>query len=676
MSGFGSEKEEPSLRNLRAGYKTVSQAALSALLQDISKHGLPKATSRSSIKRSKDLEVDIETPYGKLLMSKSFQLSEKYRQCRQWEFHFVNPAAFLHYICATCDDFASVFWAAVSNDPPTIEVPLKFVCYMDDVVAGNPLANRLGRKFQIAYWSIYNLGVPAMSCERFWFPLVMARSEVVRKLPGRMAQLMKEALLLFRQPFDFQSGLVFNFTMGRLMLYARVGIYVADEGALKETFEFRGASGTRLCPLCANIVGYSSELYLHSSDLISSTSADRSKVQRASKEFILSTLNILDSKKRTSTKTGFEKRQKFAGWTWNPESPLLNTVLEIDLPAEIMFDYMHTFFVNGLWNLEVALLLPKLQETGFDRPMLHSAIQEFVFPDHLNARGVTGKQVFVKECKESSIGCTASEACSLYAVVRFLLIERYNRGELNSVKPALDSYMKLCRVLDLLLDVRRGCTTSSDLTAAADAHLQAFVKCYTASSVLPKHHYGGHLGEMLQRFDGLIGCFCLERKHREFKRWASLSDNTPASWERGVLRDALVGQLDSLRKHDEGCEFQEPGRELKAFLAASFGQADITVADKVCLSDFGATVARGDVVVFSTDGTLEVGQTQFFARVLSSDYACISKWRSRGHNMFDVADSAPVLCPLSCILDSCIHVKRGSNVAVVPITTRDSYVAG
>ena len=677
MTSSSSGRNQPSLQNVRAGYKTVSQSAVAAVLQDIKENGLPKAHSRSAIKRSRNLEVDIETPYGKLIVTKSLNLSEKYRGRQTWDFHFINPAAFLHAVCERCDNFSTEFSASLSSSPPSLDAPLTICFYADEVTAGNPLANRVARKFQVAYWAICNLGPAAMSCESRWFPLLMARSELVKLLPGRMAQLTTEALLLFRQPWDLRAGLVFTFTSGdRHMVFAEPQVYLADEAALKEIFEFRGASGTKLCPLCVNLVDHRSELHLYSADggLVPSTCLDRSAVERSTRESIQSILELLEDRKATASKTGFAKLQQFAGWSYNPWSPLLNTDLSIDLPAQIMFDWMHTYCAGGLWGLEVGLLLGQLQTIGYSQTKLHEAIQEFVFPRSIQSRSVSGKQVFSKE-QTSDIKAQASEVLSLYSVIRFLLLEKFKKGELEALLAPLDSYLKLCKVLDLLVETRRGSTQGCELRDAVDSHLEAFVACYSTDRFIPKHHYSTHLGDMLHKFKYLIACFCLERKHREFKRWATLSENTPPSWERGVLRDALIGQFQDL-KHDAGTAcFEEPGHVLKRLLQSVFSNEDIAVSDSASYLP-GAMAYISDVVIFSCGDAAAVGQVQFFAKVESTKFVCVKSWRSCGQNLFDNSDPRPVMCPLESIIDTCIHVTRGDRVAIVPRTTRDTSRAG
>ena len=196
-----------SLHKVRGGYKQVSQRALSAVLEEIHEHGIPKARSRSSIKRSKELEVDVDTPFGKLFVGKTLKLAEKFKSRLSWEFHFINPLALLHHMAINCAEFSLLFAECLEKQAPSHERPLSIACYADEVTPGNPLAHRNSRKFQVSYWSIANLGAAALSCERLWFPLFVARSEVVKKLPGRMAQLVKEALCCCSKSHGI-SGLV------------------------------------------------------------------------------------------------------------------------------------------------------------------------------------------------------------------------------------------------------------------------------------------------------------------------------------------------------------------------------------------------------------------------------------------------------------------------------------
>ena len=633
--------KQPSLHKVRGGYKQLSQRALSAVLEEIHEHGIPKATSRSSIKRSKELEVDVDTPFGKLFVGKTLKLAEKFKSHLSWEFHFINPLALLHHMAINCAEFSLLFSDCLEKQAPSHERPLSIACYADEVTPGNPLAHRNSRKFQVSYWSIASLGAAALSCERLWFPLFVARSEVVKKLPGRMAQLVKEALLLFQEPWDLRAGQVFTVGDQRKMVFAHVRIHISDEAALKETFEFRGAAGTRLCPLCLNLVEHKKDLcsYDATGSLVPATCLDKTLIKRTSARSIRTALDHLDAQKGVVSKTAFEKLQQYCGWSYNPESPLKCEKLGIDLPAVLMFDWMHTYCAGGLWGIEAHLLIETLQKARLlSQQQIHEAVQEFVWPCAVQGRSASGiKQVFGKE-HTNSISLSALEALSLYSVLRFLVVQKLELGGLpDDLRKCVDSYLKLCRVLDLLQDTRRGRTQASELETAIFSHLEAFLGAYGDSRWIPKHHYASHLSQMLLQFGVLCSCWRLERKRKEFKRWADLAEFTPSSWERGILRDAIAPQLQDLKKNEVDpflvriCNPEEPGRNLKALLQMHFDEEEISVSEKACFLP-GATAHRHDVVLFAMDEEKGVGQIQMFAKIGLANYACLHLWCEQFHN--------------------------------------------
>ena len=56
--------------------KFISQAALSSLLNELKElPELPEATSRSSVKRARDGEMQIQTPLGPLIINRELKLS-------------------------------------------------------------------------------------------------------------------------------------------------------------------------------------------------------------------------------------------------------------------------------------------------------------------------------------------------------------------------------------------------------------------------------------------------------------------------------------------------------------------------------------------------------------------------------------------------------------------------
>ena len=87
-------------------------------------------------------------------------------------------------------------------------------------------------------------------------------------------------------------------------------MFVADEVALKETFQFKGAAGVQICPLCTNIVAENSELHKFSDRLLPSSSVEPSQWQRANSESIKAKIRRLHDAVGHSTRQFFEDLEK------------------------------------------------------------------------------------------------------------------------------------------------------------------------------------------------------------------------------------------------------------------------------------------------------------------------------------------------------------------------------
>lgn len=139
--------------------KSISSAALSSVLADLSETGLPSAISRRSIKRARESKVDIETPFGQLIVSKTIQLPPTYKKgkkgtriiakAKKVDLPFVNPLALLYHVCSTYEAYANLMKKCLSEFDCCAASPLDVVCYADEVSCGNVLRHSNGRKLQV-----------------------------------------------------------------------------------------------------------------------------------------------------------------------------------------------------------------------------------------------------------------------------------------------------------------------------------------------------------------------------------------------------------------------------------------------------------------------------------------------------------------------------------------------
>ena len=69
----------------------------------------------------------------------------------------------------------------------------------------------------------------------------------------------------------------------------------------------------------------------------------------------------------------------------------------------------------------------------------------------------------------------------------------------------------------------------------------------------PKFHWLLHLAELLRRFGRLFNCFCLERKHRGPKRYASDSTNSHSKTGKSLVMEVTSHHLGQLADPDVFC---------------------------------------------------------------------------------------------------------------------------
>lgn len=235
------------------------------------------------------------------------------------------------------------------------------------------------------------------------------------------------------------------------MLFCDLSIVIGDEVALKESLDMKGASGTVLCPLCRNLVDWKSNLDHHSTEFVPSNSTTLAGVDLHSDETLLETVQFLASRSNDVSKTAFKKMEQALGFNHNRHGLLQSNILTLKPVSFLMYDWMHTYAVGGLWNVELGSLVAKLSAHGVTQERLNDELNRFTWPSFLAGRGVTGVNIFSKEDQDGDIKCSASECLSVYSVIRFILSEFRKNGELEALKQECDSYFRLCRVLDLLV---------------------------------------------------------------------------------------------------------------------------------------------------------------------------------------------------------------------------------
>ena len=559
---------------------------------------------------------------------------------------------------------------------PSQERPLNLICYSDSISPGNVLAHNQSRKVECVYWSIKEFGDLALSMEKNWFPLSIARTEHVKRMPGKVSQYFRVAVERFFAPIDLRHGVQLVFPNGqRRVLFCELSIIVGDEVALKECMSFKGASGTVLCPLCRNIVDWKSQLARHSTEYVPSNTVTLSGVDMHSDQTLLETVSYLkEARNREMSQSAFKRVQQSLGFNDNSFGFLQSEILTLKPASSLMFDWMHTFAVGGLWNVETGELVARLAKNGASQGMLDAELNRFTWPHYLSSRGCTGVNIFAKEDQDGDIKCSASACLSVYSVLRFILLEFRKRGEIDALTVECDNYFRLCRVLDLLVHQKKHGWDPALLQKAIENHLSGYVALY--DRFLPKHHYSLHLASQCAQHDTLVSCWVHERKHKEVKRHANLITNTWTQFERSVIVDAMGDMLDALSgSTDEPyygglcCPSPAPPSLCKELQKVGF-KGPMFISRSAYFAP-GSRAWAGDVLRLVDDRrNQQIGEVNFFARCGDQNLCCLMRWAALGGNAFRKSLDA-IITDLCNVMDVCIHCEgeQSGTSKVVPAST-------
>jgi len=281
--------------------------------------------------------------------------------------------------------------------------------------------------------------------------------------------------------------------------------------------------------------------------------------------------------------------------------------------------------------------------------------------------------VFEKKREPGDFKSSASEALSIYGLVRLFLMIQVQPLAAPQLLRACRSFYCLCEVIDLLTDISHSASVlPSVLLDKIVTHLGCFKAAYGVGLFLPKFHMSLHLPSMLLAHGKLLSCFVHERKRKEMKRYEPDFANTSTSYEKGILMSCLHMHLQAL------CDREVYPAAEPVLMKAKPAPADLSTALQVhfqsqsqaLVSDiafFGEAkqCSQHDFVLFHMGDDAQVARvnyhTQIDSVVLTHVFPCVPL----GRNHFRVLPNA-VFILTSDIVDTLVHKVTGDTVLVVP----------
>lgn len=660
----------------------VSASALSAVLDEARRSGIPETHSRWDFGQASTYELLEHTPHGPILDKLELKSAGAHSTI---VLPVVNPHAFLHSACQKGGSFRDLLAQRLSSTAASPETPWRLVMYSDEVVPGNALSHDNKRKVWVVYCSWLELGTDMLSREDAWLCLFVARSSEVAKCSAGMGQIFGAILkrLFGHGANDLSSaGIALPGPDGHVMrLFCTLGMILQDGAAHKSVWHCKGDAGTKLCMLCRNLYSEESELVDEDgSNLLTCTLIHEAELDFATDADIRGSVQRLAAHAATDSAAMFAMRQQAIGFRHAPDSILLDPELaDVVKPAsQFCHDWMHALMVHGVLNTVLFLFLEALIKADvrdiWDR--LQGYVELWVWPRRVansSIQDLFGKKRQQASRKAKHFKCTASEALSIYPVIAcFVQAVLLPAGRALA---ACNAMLALADVLDLLITVPLAKVTSAMLRDAIRSLLDCCVAAGWRQVLHPKFHWLVHLPSHLARFECLPSCWVHERKHRMVKRYAQDIHNT-TNYEKAIFAQVTSHHLSSLAAdhtfatHVGLTRPRAASPKMRAFLESEFG-----LFGQECLTGMEARISKhatcctDDVVLLkSGDGSsLMAGQVWFHASFAGQPISLITIWKLRARDAemgfceWDEEDH-PMLTPTGDLLAPLLYTRPRPGV--------------
>ncbi len=537
------EEEEPGKRRRLSALAGTGYVSTSALSQILGQVDPGSSSSRSSIRRQVNADLNA-SPYGPCLVETDLA---------GYKWTAVNPFALLSIMCEQCPEFSEALAKTNEKAPCSAADPWRLIFYVDEATPGNLLRADNTRKAWLFYWSIAELGPELLCKAHMWFLGGVLLSTHAKAVGGLSFAFKKLLGLFFGESFNFStSGAQLSARGSVLWVFAKAAVVVADEPGLKHILGCKGAGGTKPCFACKNVVSYRSELVEHAGGdyLVDIRCTAVGRLDLHSDASVFEIIDRLAAARPHMRAGAFKDLEQALGYNHDEHGLLQDLNMRGVLPpiTSFMYDFMHVYLVSGIANHEVHHFLQALKAVlRLTFTHLRRYLQEAGWHAPAWCAKMRLQDVF-SEAREKatsdSLKAGASELLSLYAPLRHLIETMI--APTGALALQCDSLLKLCTVLDGLQVVSRGLVSAEELGADIARHLDAYAAAYPDAGVKPKHHYALHLPLLLQRHGAIWGCFVHERKHKGFKQFAPNCTNM-AGFERAVAADLVNHQVNALR---------------------------------------------------------------------------------------------------------------------------------
>jgi len=188
----------------------------------------------------------------------------------------------------------------------------------------------------------------ALLSEFAWFPIGILRSSIIRQTSGGLSNIVRK---LLRTWDDGRHGLPINFPKKGLQIMSfQLSACIMDEAAMREMWQFKGASGRKPCGLCKNVISKFVASQIGSTHFVGPDCSQIDCCQFVANEEVWEAHDHLPRFIAMRRKR-FERMQRNLGINYNSLGVLADVSLRNWVfPTSACYDVLHCFFPLA-WSL-------------------------------------------------------------------------------------------------------------------------------------------------------------------------------------------------------------------------------------------------------------------------------------------------------------------------------------
>ena len=298
-----------------------------------------------------------------------------------------RPQGLLRKLVAESPALRRIFDA---SNRSTVHSPWGLVHYHDEIVPGNFTAPIVNRRFVTFRFSFKEFGRSGLVDNRLWFEYAHLRSKIIDTVKGGLSRVFKEFMRCFFQVNEqiHEVGVQITIDSGAVLVFAVNRNIVADEKALKMTFDFKGADGIKPCAACANVTKkgvIKKHLKKKGEQMaVEITCPDNNQMVANTDASIWRYHDLLHDYKDKVSRGNFDKMEKAFGIRYNPDGLLADHSLRVICPplTLLTYDWVHNYLC-GIGPIELWFRIRAIKTCGFQIVALRDDVRTWSFPQHL-----------------------------------------------------------------------------------------------------------------------------------------------------------------------------------------------------------------------------------------------------------------------------------------------------